>query len=123
MFTSVEADASEVRFTLSSGATFALNRIVDLDIVFSDELPAIYPQASVELRYSVTSASDDINVEVYPSGDIKARVSASTPEGGIISIKAGDVIDEYCKVVVIVTDGRQVVMKTICFEETRIVID
>ena len=124
-FQSVTQDNEFVYFTLADGTIISLPKRISLAIEFdSDDLVVMQTNSSRDIRYTVTSILPDVEVEVISSADIKAKVISDDSYSGVIRVKTGDTIDEYSKVVVLVSNGEKVIMKTLEFEESAIeVID
>mgnify|MGYP003291217980 CR=1 FL=1 len=124
-FQSVTQDNEFVYFTLADGTIISLPKRISLAIEFdSDDLVVMQTNSSRDIRYTVTSILPDVEVEVISSADIKAKVISDDSYSGVIRVKTGDTIDEYSKVVVLVSNGEKVIMNTLEFEESAIeVID
>ena len=98
-----------------------LNR--KLDIAFDvDNNIIVAPNYTLEIGYSVTSSTNSATVEVTSSADIKAKV-VTNGLNGKISITTGDTIDEYSKVIVFVSNGENVIMRSITFEQATVQIN
>lgn len=123
-FKSVTHDDEFVYFTLTDGTVIALPKQVSLSIAFEmDGLVVMAPNSTRDIKYTVTSALPDVEVEALASGDLEVMVIPDKTDNktGLIRVKApGDVIGEYSKVVVLVSNGEKVIMKTLKFEEERI---
>ena len=122
-FKDIEITDTAVVFTLANGAEFIIERAATLSIEFEvDDLVVMDVNSTRSVRYTIESESDDIDVEVISSSDIKAKVTRSGLLTGTVDITTGQTIDEYSKVVVFVSDGTQVKMRTIHFEKTGLEI-
>ena len=120
-FQSITQDNEYVHFTLADGTVITLPKRISLAIEFdSDDLVVMATNSTRDIHYSVTSILPAIEVEVMSSADIKAKVVADNAYTGAIRVKTGDTIDEYSKVVVLVSNGEKVIMKTLTFEEEAI---
>ena len=120
-FQSITQDNEYVHFTLADGTVITLPKRISLAIEFdSDDLVVMATNSTRDIHYSVTSILPDVEVEVMSSADIKAKVMADDAYTGAIRVKTGDTIDEYSKVVVLVSNGEKVIMKTLTFEEEAI---
>lgn len=120
-FQSITQDNEYVHFTLADGTVITLPKRISLAIEFdSDDLVVMATNSTRDIHYSVTSILPAIEVEVMSSADIKAKVMADDAYTGAIRVKTGDTIDEYSKVVVLVSNGEKVIMKTLTFEEEAI---
>lgn len=125
LFKSVTQNDDSVTFTLSDNTVITLPKGAPLDITFTEaDLVVMSPYSTRTVGYNVESEADSVRVEVISSSDIKAKVVAEDKGGlsGYIEIVAGSTIDEYSKVVVLVSDGNKVIMRSLTFEETGIQI-
>ncbi len=94
-----------------------------LDITFDvDSNIVVATNYTFEIGYSVTSSTNSATVEVTSSADIKAKV-VTNGLNGKISITTGNAIDEYSKVVVFVSNGENVIMRSITFEQATVQIN
>ncbi len=118
-FQGVSQDDQFVYFTLADGTVITLPKGASLEITFAEsDLVVISPNSSRTIRYSVQSVTENVTVEVTSSSDIRAKVVAddATGKSGHIDIKSGSIVDEYSKVIVFVSNGEKVIMKSISFE-------
>ncbi|MBQ9723193.1 MAG: hypothetical protein IJV84_06710 [Bacteroidales bacterium] len=125
-FQSVTQDENSVYFTLADGTVITTPKGVALSIEFAEsDLVVMSPNSTREIGYNVTSATETVKVEVTSSADIKAKVVADDANGltGQIHITTGDAIDEYSKVIVFVSNGDKVIMRSITFEEAGLVVE
>lgn len=107
-----------VKFVLTDGDTFQIPLLGSLSIKFNvKNLVAIERNSTREITYTVTSAAQTVEVEVIPSGDVKAEVVKDNASGlsGKINVTAGEKIDESSKVIVLVSNGDKVIMRSISF--------
>ena len=115
---------TDVTFILSDGNSFTMLLYSGLSVEFDTEcMVAVSPNSTRQISYAIKSVLvDEIEVEVVSSADIKAKVLSDQSGSltGKIEIHTGGTIDEYTKVVVLVSNGEKVVMKTLKFEEERI---
>ncbi len=119
----ISISESEVTFYLTDGTTFSIPLYSALSIAFeSDDLVIMQVNSTREIRYTVKSAFPDIKVEAVSSTDIKAKVIPETNSAGIIQISTSDKIDEYSKVIVFVSNGEKVIMRSLNFEEAGITV-
>ncbi len=119
-FQSVTQDEQFVYFTLADGTIITLPKGAALDIAFEEsDLVVMSPSSTREIGYTVTSVTDKVTVEVTTSADIRAKVVAADASGktGKLVITTGASIDEYSKVIVFVSNGEKVTMKSISFEQ------
>lgn len=125
-FQDVTQDDNNVYFTLADGTVITVPKGSALSIAFDEDgLVVMSPDSMREIGYTVTSAAETVKVEVTSSADIKARVVVADESGltGMIHIKTGASIDEYSKVIVFVSDGYKVIMRSIIFEEAGLQVD
>ncbi|MBQ7855762.1 MAG: leucine-rich repeat protein [Alistipes sp.] len=120
-FQSVTQDDNNVCLTLSDGTVIMLPKVSGLNILLDVEDVAVVPtNATIEIGYVVTGATDEVVVECLSSADIKAEVvsdNATTLSGKVV-VQTADAIDKYSKVVLFVSDARRTIMKSLYFEET-----
>ena len=124
-FQSVTQDEQNVYFTLADGTVITLPKGTAIDITFAEsDLVVMSPSSTREIAYTVTSVTEKVTVEVTSSADIKAKVVAADATGktGKIKITTGATIDEYSKVIVFVSNGEKVTMKSITFEQAGLEI-
>lgn len=125
-FQDVTQDDNNVYFTLADGTVITIPKGLALSIEFAEsDLVVMSPNSTREIGYTVTSATDTVKVEVTSSADIKAKAVADNASGltGKIHITTGDAIDEYSKVIVFVSNGDKVIMRSITFEEAGLVVE
>ena len=124
MFQSVNVTDTEVTFVTSDGQTFVIRRAAALSIEFdSADLVVMGVNATRNIHYTITSGIDDITIEALSSADIKVKVVPSDSKTGALQVKTGATIDEYSKVVVLVSNGSQAIMRTLNFEEEAIEVE
>ena len=124
-FKSVTQDEENVYFELADGTVITLPKGTALNITFDEaDLVVMSTKSTRSIGYTVSSMTDTVKVEVTSSADIKAKVVADDERGltGKIHITTGDAIDEYSKVIVFVSNGDKVIMKSILFEEGAIIV-
>ena len=119
MFSSIDTTNAEyVIFTLADGTVFKVPRVADLSIEFEGEyLEAMRPNSTREIPYSISGNTSNLQVEVLSSGNVRAKVSDTTSASGILTVTTGATIDEYDKVVMLVSNGQNTIMRSIIFEE------
>lgn len=117
----------EVTFNLTDGRSFSIPLYSALSISFdSEDLVVMQANSSRDIRYTIQSIIPDVDIEVVTSADIKAKAVSGEESNlsGYINIMTGPTINEYSKVVVFVSNGERVIMKSLSFEEAGIeVID
>ena len=120
-FRSVTQDENYVYFTLADGMVITIPKGSSLSICFdAEDLIVIPANTTREIGYTVSSSLPMVQVEVIASADIKARVIPGEGLSGCIRLTTGAAIDEYSKVVVLVSNGEKVIMRTLTFEEEAI---
>lgn len=124
MFQSVTVTDTEVTFVTSDGQTFVVQRAAALSIEFdSADLVVMGTNATRDIHYTITSGIDDITIEALSSADIKVKVVKTDAKTGSLNVKTSATIDEYSKVVVLVNNGSQAIMRTLNFEEEAIEVE
>ncbi len=124
-FKSVTQDEENVYFELADGTVITLPKGTALNITFEEsDLVVMSPRSTRSIGYTVSSMTDKVTVEVTSSADIKAKVIPADNSGmaGSIQVITGDSIDEYSKVIVFVSNGDKVIMRSITFEETGLAV-
>ena len=122
-FKSVDVTDEEVTFILTDGRTFTISKAPPLSIEFDVwDMVAMDVNSSRAIEYTVRSGSQTIVVEVISSSDIKARVRKTGSHTGCIDVITGQTIDDFSKIVVLVSDGTQLIMRTIHIEPSRLVV-
>ena len=124
-FQSISQDENNVYFTLADGTVITVPKGLALSVKFEEsDLVVMSPNSTREIGYTVTSLIDPVKVEVTSSADIKAKVVAEDESGltGKIHVITGDAIDEYSKVIVFVSNGDRVIMRSIAFEKAGLVV-
>lgn len=125
-FQDVTQDDSKVHFILADGTVITLPKAVELDIVFAEsDLVVMSPNSTRTISFTVTSTIKPVVVEVVSSADIKTKVILDDADGlaGKIQLTTSSVIDEYSKVVVFVSNGEKVIMRSIRFEEAGLKVE
>ena len=124
-FQSVTQDEQYVYFTLADGTKITLPKGALLSISFdASDLVVMSPNSTREIGYSVQSVTESVTVEVTSSSDLRAKVVPASADGksGNIVVTSSGVVDEYSKVIVFVSNGEKVIMKSIGFEQAGITI-
>lgn len=120
IFKGVTVSENYITFTLADGTSFALPYGDQLSISFGEtESHIIAPYSTIDISYEVTSSTKNVEIEVIGSGDISAEVVADddTNLKGKIRLTTGALTNLQSKVVVLVTNGSKVVMRSISFEK------
>ena len=114
MFQSVTVSETEVTFVTADGQTFVVKRAAALAITFdTEDVVAMGFNATLDIHYTITSDTDDVAIEALSSSDIKVKVVPADAKTGVLNIKTGSKIDEYSKVVVLVSCGTQTITRTL----------
>lgn len=125
-FKSVTQDEQNVYFELADGSTIVIPKETTLSISFDeDDLQGMHPNSTRTIGYNISSCLTPVTVEVISSADIKAQVVTNDEFGltGDIEIKTGSAIDEYSKVIILASNGKNVIMRSIIIEEAGLTID
>ena len=123
MFQSVAVTETEVTFVTSDGQTFVVKRAAALSIEFdSSDLVVMGTNSTRSIHYTITSGIDNITIEALSSSDIRVKVNKTDSMHGSLEVKTGSFIDEYSKVVVMVSNGTQAIMRTLNFEQAAITV-
>ena len=126
IFKKVIVSDSYVTFVLADGTSFALPVGEELSISFTRlDSGALTPNSKSKIRYKVTSPSERIDIEVIGSSDLTAEIDAddSSNKTGIIKAYTGETVGSQPKVVVLVSNGSKVIMKSIHFEKEGLEIN
>ena len=121
-FQSVTQDENNVYLTLADGTTITLAKRSELAIHFDlSSLNDVIPNSEVKVNYAVNSSVGCVEIEAFPSADLRAEVVAddATRITGHILIRTGNKYDAASKVVVLVSDGNSVIMKSIMLQVTQ----
>ena len=118
LFSDVTVSDTEVTFVLADGRSFSLP-LSCLDITFErGDLAALEVGSVLDIQYTVTADTEDIVIETLSSADLKVKVVKTDSKSGTLQIRTGDAVDyEYCKVVVLVSDGTRTILRTLAFAE------
>ena len=124
-FQKVEQDERFLYLTLADGTVFTVPRRLELDIIFdTSALKEVRTNSEIKVPYYVNSSCDSVVIEAMPSNDLRAEVISNdkTYKEGYILIRTSSDFDAASRVVVLVSDGEKVVMKSIAItviEEDR----
>lgn len=116
LFESVTEDDNYVYFTLVDGSVITIAKSVELSIEFDlSAVGEVTINTEVEVPFAVASASESVDIKVVPTEDLTAEVVAydSSRKSGHILIRTGSRHDAASKVIVLVSNGDKVIMKTI----------
>ncbi len=118
MFKEVRQDEGYLYLVLSDGSEIKVAKALPLSIVFESEGQVIaYAGASIDLKYEIKSSSENVSIEVTYTEGVSAKVVPETKTKGSLHVEIDSIKEGYSKVLVFVTDGVQVIMKSIYFEE------
>ncbi len=124
-FQKVEQDERFLYLTLADGTVFTVPRRLELDIIFdTSALKEVRTNSEIKVPYYVNSSCNSVVIEVVPSNDLRAEVISNdkTYKEGYILIRTSSDFDAASRVVVLVSDGEKIVMKSIAItviEEER----
>ena len=110
-----------VIITLEDGTEIKLSYYSLLDITFDadkvvDGVVGMESSSTLEVGYVITGNTDNISIDVVASGEVKAIVASRTATEGNIIITTGASIDEFTRVVVLVSNGARTIMRSLTFE-------
>ena len=117
--TEVTHDTDYSYFELFDGSVITLPKAMELTVNLSTDKVVMLPNSTFEVGYSLTGGSHSVVVEVIASGMVGADLISNDERGGVIKISAGSMIGSFCKVVLIITDGTKVVLRTIDVSEGK----
>lgn len=123
LFKSITIGENEVTFILTDGSTFTIPLYNALSVTFDvgETLGAI-TNSTFKIGYTVESNIKNVSAEVITSADIKARIVDPNALNGTIEITTGDNIDKYSKIVVLVTNGEKLIMRSLSFEAPELIL-
>ena len=133
-FTVMVNDGNSIILTKRMGAERTIARNVKTSLVLvevppltitfdSSDLDIMHENETREIHYSIASESDDITVEAFASGKIEAEVVNINAKTGALQVKTGASIDKDSKVVVLVANGSQAIMRTLRFMAEAIEVE
>ena len=98
LFQSVTQDENNVYLTLADGTTITLAKRSELAIYFDlSSLNDVTTNSEVKVNYAVNSSVGSVEIEAFPSADLRAEVVAddATRMTGHILIRTGNKYDTY----------------------------
>ncbi len=123
-FREVSEKDGDVTFVLADGTEIVIPLLPPLDMTFDESgLVVMGINSSRTLSYEITGQSGDLMIEVLTSGDVKAVVQTDGGPNGELQIQMGGIIDEYTKIIVLVSDGLRTIARTLYFEEAAIEVE
>lgn len=109
----VEIGETTAVFHLSNGTDITIPLFYALSVEFNSDSKIIMKVGEIkEVAYTVTSNTDDVSVESMSSSDLKTVVVPSSAKKGVIRIKSEHNSDEYSKVVVLISNQGNSIMRT-----------
>jgi hypothetical protein len=89
-------------------------KISPLSVTFDEaDLVVMHANSSRDVHYTIASESDDIIIEAMASEGIETEILKTDATTGTIRILTGAVVEADSKVVVLVSNGAQAIMKTL----------
>lgn len=122
-FRDVTQDAENVYLIPSDGTTVTVPKGTSLNISFAEsDLTRMPVNSTRELHYTVTGAISEATVEALSSADMKVKVEPDDATGinGKIVLVSGAEINDDSKVVIFVTNGERMLMRTLLFDKVGI---
>ena len=126
IFKSVTEDEKYVYFTLQDDSVIAIAKVTPLTLTFEEEdLAPISVNTTRDINYTVEAAAESVEIELLSSTGVAAEVVSedASLKTGAIRVTTGATIDSSSKVVVLVSDGERVIMKSIKLEEAGLVVE
>ena len=124
LFEKVEVSDTYVTFTLKDGNKFAVSLVSDLSIKFSETSNVILlPNSTIEIGYEIVSSTGKVDIELIPTADLMAEVipDDNTKLKGKIKVTALSTLTFQPKVVLLVTNGVKMLMRSIEFEHEEMI--
>ena len=118
-FQDIIQDDDCVYFILADGTVLTVEKKKELALYFdTSSLTEIATNSEVKVDYTVVSSANVVDVEVVATADLRAEVVAddNTKKSGHILIRTGSSYDAASKVIVFVSDGDKVIMKSISLQ-------
>ncbi|MCH5238668.1 MAG: hypothetical protein J1F38_00420 [Muribaculaceae bacterium] len=110
-------DPDYLVLTLANGTEIKVPKSTNLSISLDVETPlAVKTNSTIEIGYRISGNTNSLQVEALSSGNVKAKISSSSSAQGTLTIMTGSTLDEYDKVVMLVSNGQRTIMSTITFE-------
>lgn len=112
-----------VIITLEDGTEIKLSYYSLLDITFDEDkvvdgIVGMESNSTLEVGYVITGNTDNLSIDVVASGEVKAIVASRTATEGNIVITTGSSIDEFTRVVVLVSNGARTIMRSLTFNSS-----
>ncbi len=113
-----------VTFILSDGTTIVIPIYDYLKIEFDmGDLIGMTPNMTREINYTIESDIENVEIEVVSSSNVEAKIVKTSAFEGVVHIKTLDVVNEYSKAVVFVSNGRRVIMRSILIEGAKLLVE
>ena len=124
IFKSVTEDEGYVYFTLADGTEIKVAKAAALDIKFDVADAAVAAGETYEIAYTVEAAVEAVEIEAIAANNV-ANVEVVKEEAlsGVIKVTVGDKLQTNSKVIVLLSDGTRVVMRSITLEAETIVVE
>lgn len=125
IFKSVTVSENYITFVLADGSSFALPYGDKLSISFGEtDTHILAPYSTIDISYEVESTTTSVEIEAIASGDIAAEIvpDDDTRLKGKIRLTTGSLSNTQSKVVVLVTNGSKVIMRSLSFEKETLEI-
>jgi len=120
LFKSITQDNDNVYMEMSDGHVITIAKTYNLSITFDeDDLnQLLIPETTYSIGYKVTTGTDKVEIEVMSSDNMTARVvpNDDTNLNGNIELAVGQTVDAENKIIVFVSNGNKIIMKSIEFE-------
>lgn len=89
-------------------------KVSPLSVTFDEADLVVMPaNSSRDIHYTIVSESDDITIETMASNGIETEILKTDATTGAIRIQTGAVVEADSRVVVLVSNGAQAIMKTL----------
>ena len=120
----IDISDEEVTFYLSDGTVFSIPIAGAISIEFEcEENLVMIENQSRTIPYTIkTLTQDEIQIEALSSSDIRAKVTPTDETSGVIEINTTQRPDEFSKIVVIVSNGRRVIMRRLEFSDEGLAV-
>lgn len=120
LFKSITQDNDNVYMEMSDGHVITIAKTYNMSITFDeDDLnQLLIPESTYSIGYKVTTGTDKVEIEVMSSDNMTARVvpNDNTNLSGNIELTVGQTVDAENKIIVFVSNGNKIIMKSIEFE-------
>lgn len=122
-FKDVIVSEDEIKFILDDGTELVVPRKSELSVKFSvDSTCTVTPLSNYDIDFEIISNSETIEVEMLSSMDLTASLKMKDNKHGRIHVTFGDVVGDNSKIILLVSDGSRVIMKSVNFETAGITV-